>query len=409
MVSKGKRITIGIPNTGWIHKELVVYLLKTTLKYHKQYSINIDVQSGKPLESTRNRIVKKFLEDDGDYLFFIDSDNPPSSKNNPIELVEEDFDIVVMPTPMWAAANRDVAASGIFPIKINAMQSIGEKYDESPYMRGIQEIDGAGTGCMLIARRVFEKVYPAFERIFDEHGITEYGSDLYFCRKARDKGFKIHAHYDYPCSHYKEINLLDAWFSMQLRDITQLHRIPKDNPNTVEYWDKEWSRRDERILPFYNDVVNACEGKVVVDFGCGRGDLLHYLSKKAKKAVGVEQSTTALDILKKRELSGCKSLTEAWSKYNPDIIVCTEVLEHLDDDVYSLQWLLKYCDTLIYSVPNNWLTPAAEPEHRRVYTIEYVKEITPELKNIYMYGGFLVVVCGKDIPYPIENCHVIRE
>ena len=33
------------------------------------------------------------------------------------------------------------------------------------------------------------------------------GEDITFCERAKKQGFKIYAHYDYPCTHFKEIDL----------------------------------------------------------------------------------------------------------------------------------------------------------------------------------------------------------
>jgi hypothetical protein len=54
------------------------------------------------------------------------------------------------------------------------------------------EVDETGTAGMLIKREVFEALeFPYFSNVYREDG-SLLSDDLYFCRKARAAGFKIH-------------------------------------------------------------------------------------------------------------------------------------------------------------------------------------------------------------------------
>ena len=79
-----------------------------------------------------------------------------------------------------------------------------------------------------------------------------------------------------------------------------------------------------------------------------------------------------------------------------DTIVCTQVIEHLDDDALMLQKLMNHTDKLVYSVPNNCLPPGLEPEHRHVYPLWYVEQITPFLVKTVECGHYLVVICERN-------------
>jgi hypothetical protein len=79
-----------------------------------------------------------------------------------------------------------------------------------------------------------------------------------------------------------------------------------------------------------------------------------------------------------------------------DAVVCTEVLEHVDDDVGLLQGLFRLSDTVIYAVPYDCMPPGLEPEHRRVYIDSDMRRITPHLERIiYDFEPYAVVVARR--------------
>jgi hypothetical protein len=43
------------------------------------------------------------------------------------------------------------------------------------------------------------------------HGTVTRGLDFAFCERARKQGFKVYAHYDYCCEHYKELELTEVF------------------------------------------------------------------------------------------------------------------------------------------------------------------------------------------------------
>ena len=174
------------------------------------------------------------------------------------------------------------------------------------------------------------------------------------------------------------------------------------NINTKEYWNNEWGKRGQRIYPFYSFVANLCKDKKVLDFGCGRGDLLSML----KNAEGMDISDTAIKILEARGLNGTVG-TKPIDKY--DIIVATELLEHIDNDKEMIEKFFKHAKTVIYAVPNNCLGPNEEPEHQRLYTKEYIKKITPNLKKIYEIDRYLIVVAGEIELKPSVLCAALNE
>ena len=378
---------IGIPTTGDMHQTLLGALMDMAEQVHQvTFFKNICI------EHSRNMMVKQFLEEtDADYLLMMDSDNTPS--RNPLELMALDKDIMICPTPMYRAANTDAGVR----LSWNVLRWDGEHFQPHEDCEGLQKVDAGGTGCMMIHRRVLEGMPNPFERIFDDEGLVMYGSDLWFCKKAGDRGFETWAHFDYPCHHYKEMDLLGVMRMLAARDIAHANA---PNINTPEYWDAQWSQRPERDYPYHDQIVELCRGKTsILDYGCGRGDLLAKLSKVCPNAWGADFSKKAIEIVNGRGLLGIEAdtvpigpnLSGKWS-----VIVATELIEHVDDDRGLIESFFQHTDHVILAVPNNCLPPGIEREHRRVYTQDYLERIVPGKCEISVVDKYLLASCRTD-------------
>ena len=216
-------VLITVPNEHWLHKAVVQRLM--LLQNDGRYRLRFEFPSHKPYENNLHHIVRDFHAGNtcggrkactcsgreprrqacggrhADFWLSIDSDNPPM--NNPLDLVELDLDIVGLPTPVW----HYVGKPGERPIYWNAYDYVPESdaYKEHSTKEGLQRVDAIGTGCFLIARRVFE--HPGmreapFRRKLHADGTVHKGNDISFCERARARGFQVWAHYGYPCRHY---------------------------------------------------------------------------------------------------------------------------------------------------------------------------------------------------------------
>ena len=201
-----KSVLISIPNQHWIHT--TVGHREHFLLGDKRYKCRIIKPAHKPYVNNLHHIVNDFIEGDFDYWLNIDADNPPT--NNPLDLVELDKDIIGCPTPVWHFTDK----VGERPYYFNAYDydSAVDAYREHNPQKGLQEVDAVGTGCILIARRVFENLLMqqgAFYRKWNIDGTMNKGNDISFCERARNQGFKIWAHYDYLCDHFTELSMLE--------------------------------------------------------------------------------------------------------------------------------------------------------------------------------------------------------
>ena len=162
----------------------------------------------RPFENNLHHIVQDLLKREYDFWISFDPDNPPI--NNPIDLIALDKDIIGCPTPVWH--NAKPGTPGERPYMWNAWDYVpdADAYKEHAIKKGLQKVDAVGTGCIVMARRVFEDPRMqtgCFARSYHADGTVEKGNDIRFCERARACGFEVYAHYDYMCMHFNEIEL----------------------------------------------------------------------------------------------------------------------------------------------------------------------------------------------------------
>lgn len=136
----------------------------------------------------------------------------------------------------------------------------------------------------------------------------------------------------------------------------------------------------------------------VLDIGCGTGENLKFFSGYFKNITGIESNKTAL------ELAGQKSGVPVVYGKMPDeipffeekfdIVFLLDVLEHIDDDVLSLQKikeLIKPGGHLVMTVPAFeflWSVHDVLNEHKRRYTIKTLKNKTEKTGYIHVFSNY---------------------
>ncbi len=200
-----KKILVSVPNTKMIHK--LVCLATDKILLDGRYDVTIIRPTHNPYENNLHHIVNDFMKGDFDFWLNIDSDNPPI--NNPLDLVKYNLDVIGLPTPVYHFTDK---IKGERPWYENSYEYVPEQdaYKEYTNKQGLQKVDAVGTGCMLIARRVFEDSEmrkAPFQRLYNKDGTVERGNDIAFCERATKQGFKIFAHYDYRCQHFNELEM----------------------------------------------------------------------------------------------------------------------------------------------------------------------------------------------------------
>jgi len=244
-----KTILIGIPTAKYIEPQTykAIYDLevpegyKTTFQYF--YGYNID--------QVRNLIAS--WAEKYDYLFSVDSDisfAPDTLK----KLIAHDKDIV----------------SGLYIQRIPGTHTL-EVYEKNahggvnniPYqhIRNIPlvEIAGCGFGCVLVKSEVIRAIgYPYFvyhSALDHRQTISE---DVDFCRKAREKGFKLYADTTILCEHHGSSSFKvadsvpDFSKTERLRDLGNMDLLPKTH---VDYLKK---MKGDGVEPLVVYDIGAC-------------------------------------------------------------------------------------------------------------------------------------------------------
>ena len=203
-VKKPIPIYIGILHQDNVHVavankivEMIMYCRKT-----KKYEPTILYSKITGADHNRNVIVKNFLKSNCKWLIMMDDDNP--CLKNPLELIELNKDVISCPTLMFRGEETTTLA-------FNAYKRVGRnRWRTLTYKgEGLFEMDRTGAGCIIIKRKVLEKVKQPFaSKLNPKTGERFLGEDIYFSDKAKKAGFRIWGHWNYVCSHFKTIDLL---------------------------------------------------------------------------------------------------------------------------------------------------------------------------------------------------------
>jgi glycosyltransferase involved in cell wall biosynthesis len=189
-----KRILIAIPSNKLIEPETFKSIYDLVVP--DGYETVFQYFWGYQVEQVRNLIAHWTIHNNFDYLFAVDSDI--SFPSNTLErLLSHDRDIV----------------SGVYIQRIQGQHTIEimRSNDQGGVThvdwatikgRGLVPIDGCGFGCVLVKREVFVGMdYPHFvykSAIDHKNTISE---DVYFCMKARERGFTLWCDTDVICDH----------------------------------------------------------------------------------------------------------------------------------------------------------------------------------------------------------------
>jgi hypothetical protein len=184
-----KKVLCCIPTLGNIKVELAQQLYQ----WKAQYGNLFDVYPSfiRPLYEARNDCVRAFLNTDASYLFFVDSDAVPPE--NAIEML------------MSHGFDKKIVSGLCFEIKVDidgipkkvpmALRKVKDGYKIiDKELKGLIEVDAAGTICVIIHRSVFQNVEPPW---FE--GIAE---DFHFYEKAKKMGFSIYVDCNCTVKHW---------------------------------------------------------------------------------------------------------------------------------------------------------------------------------------------------------------
>ena len=212
-------VFIAVLNVGWINSDLANWLAWLNRKETRYGPIQIntmDFETRMPLTVNVNSMVKKFLNTKSSHLLMLDDDIIPDD-NLLKRFVAYDKDVIggsvliwrkEWEGPMTCAAIKNLKN----PTEYTFIDTVKGNND------GLREVDFVGLGCILIKRKVLEKMEPPwFKQVFDDDGKKLVkGIDLYFCERAKDMGFEIYADRTKVIGQIVELNLAEV-LTKQLR------------------------------------------------------------------------------------------------------------------------------------------------------------------------------------------------
>ncbi|MCK7503265.1 MAG: hypothetical protein MZV70_03590 [Desulfobacterales bacterium] len=247
-----------------------------------------------PIYSNRNKIVKRFLMSDCDFLMMQDDDVIPMG-HNPAELVFADKDIIGCPAKVrgeggtldWVAYAMRDDLGGYVTIDMS----------RAPTTADLLKVDIVGTGLIIIKRRVLEAIKAPFLVENDEDGVCTWGTDFAFCKRAGAAGFEVYTTPHRICEHIKEIgfNSLSGYDD-------------SDSPDESNYDYKiawgGWAIQ-QRDWAFIKKAMEDNGVKRVVEFGAGLSSLL--MSERAK-VVSYETRQDWIDTIAKKKIEGRNDL-----------------------------------------------------------------------------------------------------
>jgi len=195
-------VAVLIPTTGYVPIEFATALVLGVSDIRVRANIIYNKAPG--VDLSRNALVLAGLKTPAKYFLFWDTDVIPFKYTEDGRL--EPFVGLVQYMYDLAESTGEAIVSGVYYGKNNmpTMFSIDiEKYratgelDWKPYGITLGKryyVDAVGMGLAMIRRDVFESLdYPWFKYVYELRGNTTYevGEDIYFCLKARLKGYRI--------------------------------------------------------------------------------------------------------------------------------------------------------------------------------------------------------------------------
>lgn len=262
MSFRQKNVYVAVLNQGELRTELTKIV--SMMIQQDGYRINITYPHKKPIANNRNNIVQRFLaRKEFDYLMMIDSDIIPPP--NIMKLVDFDKDIIV--PLMFVMQNGKVLPLYLKKAKDGQLEFHREYLEK----QGLIPVDATGTGCIIIARRVLEKIKHPFRNEYDSDGIKTLGLDLNFCLRAKKLGFQSWVHLDYVADHHSVASLREIYYML-----LQKEKVEEEYRKLYQY-----------LLKTNKDVLNKYEHG---------GNVRRIIEKDGRKYIMMDKHKFAMPV-----------------------------------------------------------------------------------------------------------------
>jgi SAM-dependent methyltransferase len=175
------------------------------------------------------------------------------------------------------------------------------------------------------------------------------------------------------------------------------------NINTSEYWNRRFSSGDweekkgrQQTVAFAQEQVARLRlpkffSGTFVDFGCGLGDAMPIYKREYPRAklIGVDHSKQGIEKCNHKYANLATFILGSSDDVPPvDVIIASNVFEHLSDDVMVAETLLRKCNKLFIIVPfKEQLRIAIEHEHINSYDENSFANLPCLRKEVYGSAG----------------------
>lgn len=180
----------------------------------KPENTSLVMKSGSMIYASRDDLAMTAVENDFDYVFWMDSDMqfPKNALVNMLDtLREKKLDILsglyFRRVPPYSPVLFD-------RLEINGLEADSSEFKTIP--EGLTEIGACGFGCVLMDTQVFIDVAGKFGQMFAPIGRN--GEDVSFCWRARQCGFKIWCDPSILCGHVGYSIITDKFFKAFRKD-----------------------------------------------------------------------------------------------------------------------------------------------------------------------------------------------
>jgi trans-aconitate methyltransferase len=195
------------------------------------------------------------------------------------------------------------------------------------------------------------------------------------------------------------------------------------NVNSKEYWDDRFSSSNKKSWRanagenqtklFAHEIAKRLKMTAdfqgtILDFGCALGDAIPIYKERYPKArfIGIDFSAAAIDICIQKFGKIATFLTKDVDGIpSADVIIASNVLEHLPDDKVFAEKLLSKCKDLYIAVPYEEQAPLHE-EHVNSYNRNTFDYLNAD-KEVYLCRGYEISQILKSYVY-IELKNIIR-
>lgn len=193
-----------------------------------------------------------------------------------------------------------------------------------------------------------------------------------------------------------------------------------ENINSQAYWDHrfasgDWEEKQGRWQTqcfargqiLHLKIARDFDG-TILDFGCGLGDAIPVYREHFPKArlMGLDISSAAIEQCRRRHGTVAEFHQGGPGDIPPgvDVIIASNVLEHLDSEMEVVRRLMRKCADLYVVVP--YREHPLHVEHVRAYDKEHFAALEPCERKIFACRGWSV--SGRELWYRIYFLNLFR-